>query len=187
MHKKQVDQILLAGQSSRFPVVADELRELAGDVSFVKDDQGKLLLKECVSQGALMLVGQQLKIEGENRLWTRLGYIPGAGFVELVPWGSPYPFSSPTIAFTREDYLFFRKDDQLKDWLVFEIYENTDLDGTLHNEGFCRFRIPVDANLTGAFSLRLQLDEKGQALGYCKFPGEAEERMMEFNALGRQS
>jgi hypothetical protein len=172
----KVDQILLAGQSSRFPVVREKLRDIAGDINFVTDAKGNMLLKECVSQGALMLVGQQVKIEGENRLWTRLGYVLGAEFKDLVPWGSRYPFSSQDVTFTR--------DDIFQGWLEIEINENTSLDANVPYESFCRFRIRVDDGVAGPFVFRLQLDETASVLGFCRFPGEADERKMEFVPSG---
>jgi hypothetical protein len=175
----KVDQILLAGQSSRFPTVREKLEDIAGEISFVTDAKGNMLLKECVSQGALMLAGQQVRIEGENRLWTRLGHVIGAEFKDLIPWGSGYPFWSDSITLAR--------DNVFQGWLEIEIKENTSLDGPYPNERFGRFRIRVDEAVEGPYGFRLHLDEKASVLGFCRFPGEANERPMEFVPWGRPS
>ena len=170
---QKVDQVLLAGQSSRFPTVRDYLHEFGEEISFITNEKGEILLKECVSQGALMLVGEQIKVAGEDRLWTRLGYVPGARFQDLIGWGTRYPVSSAEIELSR--YQVFQG------WLQVEILENMSLDGLHPLAKFGRFRIQV-GDAPGPFYFKLHLDEQALAHGFCRFGDESHEREMEFRA-----
>jgi len=167
----KVDQVLLAGQSSRFPTVRDYLQEFGEEINFITNDKGEILLKECVSQGALMLVGEGIKVEGEDRLWTRLGYVPGARFHDLIGWGTRYPVSSQEIVLTKH-HVF-------EGWLQVEILENLSLDGLHPLAKFGRFRLQV-GNSEGPFYFKLNLDEKASAHGFCRFGDESQDREMEF-------
>jgi hypothetical protein len=118
-----------------------------------------------------MLVGEEIKVEGEDRLWARLGYVPGAKFQDLIGWGVRYPVSSEEIVLTRH-HVF-------QGWLQVEILENMSLDGLLPLAKFGRFRIQV-GNAEGPFHFKLHLDEKALAHGLCRFADESQEREMEF-------
>ncbi|MGA3099256.1 MAG: Hsp70 family protein [Bryobacteraceae bacterium] len=168
---QKVDTVLLAGQSSRFPTVREQLLDIGADVTFVKDAGGNPLLKECVSQGALMLVGELLKIQGENRLWARLGYVPGVRFKELIEWGSPYPGQSEEIV--------LGPDSVRQGKLEVEIKENLTLDLERPTARFGVFSLDV-GDAPGPYYFRLHLDREAGVLGKCRLEGETEERLMEY-------
>src|SRR5439155_7420381 len=68
--------LLLAGQSSLFPLVRRRFEHLAEMAEFVQDGEGRRVLKECVSLGAVLYsLDADLpdKVSGSKRLWTRLG------------------------------------------------------------------------------------------------------------------
>jgi hypothetical protein len=174
---QKVDTVLLAGQSSRFPTVREQLLDIGSEVTFVKDADGNPLLKECVSQGALMLVGELLKVQGENRLWARLGYRAGVKFKELIQWGSPYPGRSEEVAFGPENV---SRDRALQERVLqIEIKENLTLDRELPTARFGVFRLPV-GDAPGPYYFRLYLDREAGVQGKCRFEGETEERTMEY-------
>jgi molecular chaperone DnaK (HSP70) len=168
---EKVDTLLLAGQSSRFPTVREELQDIGTEVTFVKDDEGKPLLKECVSRGALMLVGELLKVEGQDRLWARLGYVTGARFRELIGWGTRYPGQSEWIAFGRNDVVQGK--------LQIEIKENLTLDRDLPTARFGVFSLAVGGG-PEPYRFQLRLDKEAGVQGVCRFGDEPEERTMEY-------
>jgi hypothetical protein len=167
-----VDHVLLAGQSSRFPTVRESLHNIGNEIGFVTDESGAMLLKECVSRGALMLADEEISITGEDRLWTRLGYVSGADFKDLIGWGTQYPVASKEIALTH-DYVH-------QGFFDVEIFENTSLDQPLPLEKFGVFRLEVSDGAEGLFWFMLRLDEKATVRGFCRVPGETGEREMEF-------
>lgn len=169
----KVDQVLLAGQSSRFPSVREYLKDFGEEITFITNQKGEVLLKECVSQGALMLVGEGIKVEGQNRLWTRLGWVPGASFQDLIGWGSTYPVSSEEIELTRNHVS--------EGVLQIEILENLSLDALLPVASFGRFQIRVD-DAAGPFYFKLSLDEAGSPYGFCRCAQEDQAKEMRFEA-----
>jgi molecular chaperone DnaK (HSP70) len=168
----KVDLVLLAGQSSRFPTVMEKLRELGTQIDFIRDSTGKPFLKECVSQGALMLAGETLNIQGEHRLWTRLGYTRGIRFVELIAWGAAYPCVSAEETFTLEDITGGR--------LAVTIKENQTLNANWPTERFGEFSVEV-GDAAGPFYFRLRLDQEAAVLGECRSEGETDWRPMAFS------
>jgi molecular chaperone DnaK (HSP70) len=167
----KVDQVLLAGQSSRFPTVRDYLQEFGEEISFITDGKGEVLLKECVSQGALMLVGEEIKVEGEDRLWTRLGYVTGVRFHELIGWGARYPVSSAEIE--------LKVHQVSQGWLQLEILENMNLEGIGPLAKFGKFKIQV-GTAEGPFYFKLYLDEKATPHGLCRYGSESQASEMDF-------
>ncbi|MGA2736167.1 MAG: Hsp70 family protein [Bryobacteraceae bacterium] len=167
----KVDQVLLAGQSSKFPTVWDYLKDFGEEISFITNEKGEILLKECVSQGALMLVGEGIKVDGEDRLWTRLGYVTGARFHELIGWGTQYPVTAPEIELNRHQVS--------QGWLQVEILENMNLVGVGPLARFGRFKIQV-GDAAGPFYFKLHLDEKAAPHGFCRLVNESPENEMEF-------
>ena len=155
----KVDELVLAGQSSLFPTVAEVLKDLALSWDFVRDAGAELLLKECVSLGAVSLVGEELEIAGQHRLWTRLGYYRAANFKELVPWGTDYSkefFASFTV-----DHLSVEHG-----WLVVQIWEATELEGDEKILPFGTFRLELEDPTLRQYNCRLALDTEGAVKMY---------------------
>ena len=154
----RVDYLYLAGQSSQFPVVGRTLKDLAAnDWEFVSDPDGNLALKECVAWGALRLAGRDLKVEGDKRLWNRLGYEAGGEFHELIEWGSAYP--SPFTL--NED---FHRGGRLK----LELMENMRWMGAEEQEleRFGRFEYELPRR--ESFECRISLDTEGSVILECQ-------------------
>lgn len=162
----KVDVLLLAGQSSQLPSVRQVFKDFAQNVDFVRDSEGKLVLKECVSRGALYYSFRNrigLKITGLNRTWNRIGredFVLGEGtqFQELIPWGSEYPFESET----------FWHDDVRGDKLVLTILENLRMDDTPQTEIYKRFELPLEGSRQDAYLCKLQMDEEGEIQAFCQ-------------------
>lgn len=172
---ERVDVVLLAGQSSLFPLVEETFQELATIVDHVKDEKGELVLKECVSRGALLLrflLGyHDFPIEGLNRLWACLGRItarPREGFVfkELIPWGFFYPGESKeTFSLTSLEIQGRRA--RLK------IEENMTLSNQPFTKPFCRYEwLLPDREEGEEYQCKLHVDEHGQVEAFCQIKGE---------------
>jgi molecular chaperone DnaK (HSP70) len=161
---KQVDILLLAGQSSRFPLVEDKLRDLADKLEYVVDDAGKLVLKECVSRGALILAGagRKIAIGGRDKIWTTLGYYNESEFEELVKWGS-----SPSKA--DQGILFQLGHEKVsRGVLKFELREKTNLIGNLTTEVYGVFEVDVRAAAQNDYECRLSIENDGAIEVRCK-------------------
>jgi hypothetical protein len=170
----KVDILLLAGQSSLYPKVEAELRGLAEDFAYIVDDRGKPVLKECVSRGALILAeGSKIPINGQDRIWTTLGFSGPAGFTELVTWGSE----------TGKAPIEFRLGMENVDGhvLSFILQEKTNLIGELKTDDYGAFKLDVseyiqaDPELDG-FRCRLQIQTDGAVKVECK-PDEVWQEM----------
>jgi len=167
----KVDVLLLAGQSSQFPTVAEIFNDVADYIDFVKDPKGELVLKECVSLGALyysfILHGDlDVRITGLNRIWTRIGrpkFKLGVGvqFQELIPWGKEYPCESETFSLTNADVMDRNK-------LVLRVFENLSMDDTLKLEPFKDFEFSVDEVSLDRFPCKLRVNQDGTFSAQCQ-------------------
>jgi len=160
----KVDVLLLAGQSSRFPTVKEIFQDLAknNQIDFVRNQDGELMLKECVSMGALYWTLNKGKIKGRNRVWDRIGrttFVDGVGlqFEELIPWGSVYPHTSEE----------FVNSETERNRVVLEVYENLRMDNTPRRESAKRFEIVVDEPLEEAYFCRLCIEADGELKAEC--------------------
>jgi hypothetical protein len=154
--------------------VAEVLKDLALRWDFVRDAGAELLLKECVSLGAVSLVGEELEIAGQRRLWTRLGYYRASNFKELVPWGTDYSdgFSASFTA----DRLWVEHG-----WLVVQIWEATELEGDKKILAFGTFRLELEDPTLDQYNCRLELDTEG-AVKMCAQAADGPWREMEWLA-----
>jgi molecular chaperone DnaK (HSP70) len=161
---EQVDILLLAGQSSRFPLVEDKLRDLAQEIQYVVDKAGQLVLKECVSRGALILAGagERIAIVGRETIWTTLGYYNGPQFEELVKWGSSPSKTGPGILF------HLGRERVARGVLQFELREKTNLIGNLATEVYGVFELDVRAAAQKDFECRLSIGNDGSIDVQCK-------------------
>jgi Hsp70 protein len=170
----KVDVLLLAGQSSRFPTVKEIFQDLAVQPpDFVRNEAGKLVLKECVSMGALYWKwggrNPRFKIKGRDRLWHWIGDIdPDAlgspTFREFVPWGCEYPHVSGEI----------RNTDVEGDKVVLEVYENLSMNSEPKLEVYRKFGLPVAPPVKDEYPCRLLVNEFGEVEAECKVKGRWE-------------
>lgn len=171
----KIDVLLLAGQSSQFPTVSQMFENLAHHIDFVKDPMGQLVLKECVSLGALyysfILHGDlDVKITGLDRVWTRVGRPKfklgvGAQFQELIPWGMRYPYESSPFHLTETDV-----DNSGK--LVLRVFENLSMSDKPHLEPFKDFELPVNGVSQNRFVCRLRVSDEGVFSAQCQIKDE---------------
>jgi molecular chaperone DnaK (HSP70) len=162
----KVDVLLLAGQSSQFPIVQQVFRDFAENIDFVRDAEGEMVLKECVSRGALYYGFRNrigLKLTGLNRTWNRIGlmgFVIGEGtqFQELIPWGSEYPFESET----------FWHGEIMGNRLVLSILENLRMDDTPLTEVYKKFELELEGPLQDGYLCKLKMDEKGEIQALCQ-------------------
>jgi len=90
----ELDIVLLAGQSCRFDKVKEWVmnKNFAKVVDFVRDFEGKPLLKESVARGAFLycnFIGPVVRLDGINRVWRRLGILEGKEkFKEILPFNA---------------------------------------------------------------------------------------------------
>lgn len=169
--RPKVDILLLAGQSSQFPLVAKILGEVGDHIDFIRDVDGKLLLKECVSLGALyysfILHGHlDIKLTGTNKIWTRIGrpgFRIGIGrqFQEVIPWGHEYPCESNTFRLTDEDI-----EDENK--LILRVFENLTMRDEPKLEPRKEFELVLDDSSPKRFNCKLVVDEQGDIGALCQ-------------------
>lgn len=170
---ERADVLLLAGQSSLFPLVGETLQELATVVDHVKDENGELVLKESVSRGALLLELHDLSIKGRNCLWARLGRLtPGFGgtpivFKELIPWGFAYPGESEPFPLARRDIRGRRA--------LLELHENLTLSEQPRSILFRRYEwVLPDEEEGEPYLCKLSVDKRGQVEAFCRVKGNWE-------------
>jgi hypothetical protein len=113
-------------------------------------------------------------LEGEDRLWTRLGYLSGVRFHELIGWGERYPVCSAEIELKRHQVS--------QGWLQLEILENMNLDGLGPLAKYGRFKMHV-GKAEGPFYFKLHLDEKALPHGFCRFGNDGEAGEMDFKPV----
>ncbi|MEK6409788.1 MAG: Hsp70 family protein [Acidobacteriota bacterium] len=172
---KKVDVFLLAGQSSQFPTVERVLKDLAQNenVDYVKDPEGKLALKECVSLGALhysLYLDQQSgpKITGDKKIWTRLGRLvprfgTGTEFEELVEWGAPYSSKADTFLLGQGSI------NETRQVLELEVRENLRFSNDPDNtEVYGTFELPLTEDPLEQYSCELRIDEDGKIKPFCR-------------------
>ena len=169
----KVDVLLLAGQSSRFPTVRQIFQSLAVQPpDLVRDEAGKLVLKECVSMGALYWkLGRSLsfQLKGQDRLWHWIGDIDpnvldGPAFQEFVPWGCEYPHTSKEI----------RSTDIEGDKVVLKVLENLSMNSEPKLELYRRFELAVAPPVKDEYFCRLLVNEYGEIEAQCKVKGKWE-------------
>ena len=172
--KGKADVALLAGQSSQFPIVGDFLREVADQIDYVKDSSGQLVLKECVSLGAILYSLKFYRpddfpirqIEGLNRIWTRLGRPRvGAGeqFEDWIPWGARYGY---------EKEITLGRGSIFRDQIVLEIYENHTLGKTLNKSLYRVYFWQNEDKITDAARFKLRLTTDGNVNAMCWIGGK---------------
>lgn len=168
----KLDVLLLAGQSSQFPTVSRLLSDLAENVDFVRDSDGGLVLKECVSRGALYYSRRRrlgLKITGDKRIWSRLGHIDfGLGrdeFIELIPWGQNYPLETDPFP-------------------IYEVFGNTlelglvenlsldDDDGGRKIVKYKDFVLRLEGSPRDEYLCKLEVDANGDVRAFCEIDGD---------------
>jgi hypothetical protein len=177
---EKVDVLLLAGRSSQFQTVEQVFKELADRIDYVRDAQNKLVLKECVSLGALFysfhLYGRlNLKISGWNRVWTRLGQIgfkfgKGSNFEDIIKWGEQYPMESKPFNLVRANV----QDGKL----VLTINENLSLGEENKIESYGVFHYSLNGLTQPLYPCKLRINEEGEIKALCQIQNEWRE--MEF-------
>jgi molecular chaperone DnaK (HSP70) len=171
----RVDIMLLAGQSAQFPAVARIFQDVARHpIDFVRDTLGAPLLKECVSRGALYYIshlegGENFKIIGQNRQWTRLGRVvartgQGSLFEELIHWGAEYPIESSEFVLQKRTSLVGG------DRLRLQVYENLTMydDERREVDLFHTFELKLEDPSPATYTCRLEIDESGEVRAACK-------------------
>jgi len=164
----KVDVLLLAGQSSRFPMVAQIFQDLSAQPpDFVRDKDGGPVLKECVAMGALYWrLGRKLdfQLKGQRRLWHSIGEIDlnsevgSARFREFVPWGCEYPHVSAEIPCT----------DIEGNRVVLEVYENFSMNSEPNTDLYQKFELAVPPPADGEYLCRLVINGEGEVEAQCE-------------------
>lgn len=168
---KQVDVLLLAGQSSRFPTVRDVLGGLGRKVDYVRDAAGKQVLKECVSLGALLysysFSGKlDFQLTGHDKYWTRLGWDTFAVsegqvvFEDVIPWGTQYPCRS--AEFNLNDY------HVRAGRLRLELMENLSLHDTPRMAEFATYTLDLNGTTQPRYPCRLEISPQGDVKAFCR-------------------
>ena len=172
INQMPVDVLLLAGQSSLFPTVKEVFDGLATYVDFVKDPSDRLVLKECVSLGALYysfyLSGDlNLTITGAERIWTRVGrprFMPGTGkigFQELIPWGSEPPRESEPFKLTKA------RDVSAGDILEFTVEENLSMGEAMKKAPLGAYGLKLQDASPSDYTCKLKVSSKGEIEAFC--------------------
>jgi molecular chaperone DnaK (HSP70) len=168
----KVDILMLAGQSSRFPVVEETLKDLAKRLEYVAGKDGKWILKECVSRGALILADARIDVKGRDRIWTTLGYWKApTKFEVLVKWGA----SCSAAAGTQAVIFTLHRVKVANDVLRFELREKTNLVGDVQTELYGVFELDVAGAAQSQFPCRLSIGNDGSIKVHCDVAGEWKE------------
>lgn len=150
----KLDIVLLAGQSCRFDVIKKWVENKKfGRVDYVKDFQGKFLLKESVARGAFLychFIGPVLHLDGINRVWRRLGILEGEErFKEILPFNAKPGYEN--------EFTWVRMEETLS------IYEHPKLIG-IGNPGtpkFKEFILTPDVPRRKQLLCKVKLEENG--------------------------
>jgi len=159
----RADRLLLCGQASLLPVVPQKFARFAGKVDYVRDHRGTLILKECVSLGAMLHVelrGRRFRDDRSPCLWRMLGVGEGLRFRELVEWGATARTKFPFTFDNMQDVSTIAPGNGVA--IQFTLRENLSLTGSRRMQDYRTYRLELDGPRADSYEGELELTDDGE-------------------------